>query len=41
MQTLTLFIIYAIGGVCAFFRSWLYTLVGQSVVARIRKLVCF
>ena len=26
-----------IGAVAAFFRSWLYTLAGQSIVARLRK----
>ena len=26
-----------IGVVAAFFRSWLYTLAGQSIVARLRK----
>lgn len=38
-ETINLFIIYLVGGAAAFFRSWLYTLVGQSLVARIRKFV--
>jgi len=32
-----LFGIYAAGGFAAFFRSWLYTLAGQRLVARLRK----
>ena len=34
---LILFIIYCAGGVAAFFRSWLYTLAGQRLVARVRS----
>ena len=34
-----LFGIYAAGGFAAFFRSWLYTLAGQRLVARLRKKV--
>ena len=36
---LILFGIYAAGGFAAFFRSWLYTLAGQRLVARLRKKV--
>ena len=36
---LILFGIYAAGGIAAFFRSWLYTLAGQRLVARLRKKV--
>ena len=41
VQTMTLFLIYVVGGVSSFFRSWLYTLTGQSLVARIRKMVIY
>ncbi|XP_057295728.1 uncharacterized protein LOC130624179 [Hydractinia symbiolongicarpus] len=36
-EILTLFIIYMIGGFASFFRAWLYTLAGQSLVARLRR----
>jgi ABC-type multidrug transport system fused ATPase/permease subunit len=34
---LTLFIIFIIGGVFTFIRGWLYTLIGERLVARLRK----
>jgi len=36
-KILILFIIYMVGAVAAFFRSWLFTLTGQSLVARLRE----
>ena len=34
---LTLFIIFVIGGIFTFIRGWLYTLIGERIVARLRK----
>eukprot|EP00794_Sanderia_malayensis_P014227 gene14227-15710_t len=34
---LLLFIIYTVGGISAFFRTWMYTLAGQRLVARLRR----
>ncbi|XP_065663835.1 uncharacterized protein LOC101241118 isoform X2 [Hydra vulgaris] len=36
-QILYLFLIYMIGSVASMFRSWLFTLAGQSIVATLRK----
>lgn len=34
---MTLFVIFVIGGVFTFFRGWLFTLIGERLVARLRK----
>ena len=38
-DVIVLFLIYLLGAVGSFFRSWLYTLAGQRLVARLRKMI--